>query len=146
MAKRRLMLGEVYRVVRVTDDGALLKQQLPGAASAPDFWAFQGGAEVSVSPPLCESQEVATFNLSQLVREINPEGLGVAPVIARRLGLPEPLVVFIRDDGWSVGAAGDRAERVALEYWGHRYVTFARREEGWKLRPILEYQRGASCA
>ena len=40
MAKRRLMLGEVYRVVRVTDDGALLKQQLPGAASAPDFWAF----------------------------------------------------------------------------------------------------------
>jgi hypothetical protein len=138
---RRLEVRELYRVVRVSDDEAVLKQVSGDAVpiDASEFWPMQPGAEIRISPPVCDVREGIAFELKHLVREVTPEGLGVAPTVARALRLPEPLVVFVRDDGWSVGAAGDRAERQALDYWGHRYVQFARREEGWTLRPISEY-------
>jgi len=143
MAKiRRLELRELYRVVRVTDDGAVLKQVLgppPSIEGASEFWLLQPGAELRVSPPICNEPDAAVFDLAHLVREITPEGLGLAPAVARTLSLPVPTVVFVRDDGWSVGAAGDRSAGQALDMWGHRFVQFAKREEGWLLRPIIEY-------
>lgn len=82
----------------------------------------------------------ATFDLNGLVREIDADGIGWNPRRARQRNLAPPEIVFVRDDGWSVGAFGRLAEREAWQAWGERYVSFARAADGWTLRPIEEYR------
>lgn len=137
---RRLQVRELYRVVRVTEDEAVLKQVTqPVGGIASDFWQFQDGAELRISPPWCYDPEEAIFDHEHIVRELTADGLGVTPVVARSLNMTAPELVFVRNDGWSVGVAGDRAARQALDMWGHRFVQFARKVDGWKLRSIADY-------
>ena len=70
---------------------------------------------------------------------IDGEGAAVTPARARELGV-EVSVVFVRHDGWSLGAPRD-LEDVAYRLWEREWVTFARR--GQALRPITEYVANA---
>jgi hypothetical protein len=52
------------------------------------------------------------------------------------------VVVFVRGDGWSLGAS-ERIEGSAFDTWAGLWTLFARESEGWRLRPISEYRGGA---
>ena len=79
------------------------------------------------------------FDLAQLRREIDADGIGWTPARAREAGMPPPLVVFIRDDGWSLGASGPATVRQALDAWRGSWRLFALASEGWRVRPFSEY-------
>lgn len=79
------------------------------------------------------------FDLATLNREIDIDGIGWAPARARGVGMLEPVVVFIRDDGWSLGAGHAVAERQAVDAYRSTWALFARAAEGWRLRPFSEY-------
>lgn len=78
------------------------------------------------------------FDPSTLRREMDGYGIGWDPRIARARGLAAPVVVFVRGDGWSLGAS-EMSEALAFESWALQWKLFARAAEGWRLRPISEY-------
>jgi len=82
------------------------------------------------------------FDIATLRRELDGDGLGHPPSMARRQGLHAPVVVFVRGDGWSLGAS-ERIEGSAFDTWAGLWTLFARESEGWRLRPISEYRGGA---
>ncbi|MCP4871611.1 MAG: hypothetical protein GY898_23120 [Proteobacteria bacterium] len=67
---------------------------------------------------------------------INDEGEAVRSVRARRLGIV-PEVIFIRSDGWSLGAT-EELEAVAFDLWAGRWVGFMRRGSD-TVTPIADY-------
>lgn len=79
------------------------------------------------------------FDLKTLRRELDADGIGWLPSRARAAGLLPPVVVFVRNDGWSLGAGHPAAEELAEEMWRGHWTHFARESGGWELRPMSEY-------
>lgn len=85
--------------------------------------------------------------LSKLVQEIlrrgpdrvviNSGGEAVPPRRAREEHGIDPTVIFIRDDGWSLGAPAD-FEQVAHKLWANEWIAFVRKPEV-EAKPIREY-------
>ncbi|MDP2908675.1 MAG: hypothetical protein Q8N77_02620 [Nanoarchaeota archaeon] len=68
---------------------------------------------------------------------IDSEGSAVQPKIAERDHGITPDIVFIRDDGWTLGAP-KIYEDIAYKLWSDYWTHFATKEEK-KKRPISEY-------
>ena len=84
-------------------------------------------------------KEGERFDLATLDREIDAEGIGYSPSLARRRAMPPPVVVFLRRrDGWSLGATR-RRETIARLTYCHDWALFARAPD-WILRSMDEYQ------
>jgi len=49
----------------------------------------------------------------------------------------DPDIVFVRDDGWTLGAPKS-LEKIAYKMWENEWAYFATKDEK-KLRPIQEY-------
>jgi hypothetical protein len=72
-------------------------------------------------------------------RILDPENsIGYTTRMAAGRGLPVPDVIFIRDDAWSLGAY-DANEREAFAMWRDSWATFARKADGYIVRPMSEY-------
>jgi hypothetical protein len=65
-------------------------------------------------------------------------GLAYAPRVALARGLPEPDFVLIREDGWSL-AGYDSNAGDCWRTWAGMWRQFARRRDGWELRPASEW-------
>lgn len=68
---------------------------------------------------------------------INSSGEAVSSSRADRIGLV-PDIIFIRDDGWSLGAPA-ALETIAYSIWRKEWAAFARRGD-LAPSPITEYQ------
>lgn len=79
------------------------------------------------------------FALSRLDREMDKDGIGWSPARARERAMPRPVIVFQREDGWTLGAGTADAERLAYESWRGHWTLFAV-GPSWAWRPISEYQ------
>lgn len=72
---------------------------------------------------------------------INAEGEAVPPARARQMGLKQPEIILIRDDGWSIGASLD-LWKVAERLWPESWVAIMHRTLGeWKIRAWSEYKQ-----
>lgn len=69
---------------------------------------------------------------------VDEYGTSVSPEDAKKRFGIEWRVIFIRDDGWCLGAPLF-LERVAYEMWKNAWIGFVRRSSG-KVRPISEYR------
>lgn len=65
---------------------------------------------------------------------INDEGEAVPQRAEAAKGITVD-VVFIREDGWTLGAANALAG-VAEDQWSDRWIAFMRRDDGWKVQRI----------
>lgn len=68
---------------------------------------------------------------------INAEGEAVASARAREQFGVDPDVIFIRDDGWSLGAP-KQFETVAFKLWEGSWIGFLRKPHT-AARPMSEY-------
>lgn len=68
---------------------------------------------------------------------VDAEGLAVPSFRARRDYGITPDIIFIRDDGWSLGAP-ERFEAAAHREWKDEWVGFVRRGDT-QARPMSEY-------
>lgn len=68
---------------------------------------------------------------------INSDGYAVTPQRARDEYSISPDIVFVRDDGWTLGAPKS-LERIAYRMWKKEWVYFATKDEK-KLKSIDEY-------
>jgi len=68
---------------------------------------------------------------------ISDAGEALPPAEARLKHTVEPDVVFLRDDGWMLGAARN-LEKVAHNIWADKWVAFARLPDT-TFRPIADY-------
>ncbi len=89
---------------------------------------------------------MTTFNPARINRELDERGVGHRPVEARRLGLPRPVVVFVRNDDWCLGAGTPDSEREAFEMWAGYWTHYARQSEGWELKRIALYKDPGPCS
>lgn len=85
---------------------------------------------------MAEGKPINLERISRVV--INPEGEATDPIRAKRDHGITPDIVFIRDDGWTLGAK-DCHRDVAFDMWIESWTHFYRVEDG-KIRPIGEYQ------
>lgn len=70
---------------------------------------------------------------------INDQGEAVPPARAREMGRPPPDVIFIRNDGWSLGATTSLWE-VAKSLWADSWdAIMLRFHHGWQIRPWKSY-------
>lgn len=69
---------------------------------------------------------------------VNRDGLSKRPADAFHQFGEIPRVIFIRADGWSLGASGE-LEDVALTLWIDQWVAF-RRWPDYDRRPMADYQ------
>lgn len=69
---------------------------------------------------------------------VNANGEAVSSVRARRIAGVTPDIIFIRDDGWSLGAPA-ALEAIAYSIWRKEWAAFARRGD-LAPSPITEYQ------
>jgi len=102
-----------------------------------------GPGHCSVATPdkmcsACRASLGYPFDLAALHREVDGDGIGWDHHSARAKGLPPPVVVFVRGDGWSLGAS-EHLEAIAHGTWAGSWQFFARAEDGWQLRPMSEY-------
>lgn len=65
------------------------------------------------------------------------EGYAVAPRVAREKWGITPDIVFIREDGWTLGAP-QSLELIAWAMWEREWIAYARRPDG-AAHPISEY-------
>lgn len=63
---------------------------------------------------------------------VNKRGVSTTPELAEQIYGLVPAVVFLRDDGWSMGAPKD-LEEVAKKLWKKHWVAFA-------YSPFTEFQ------
>ena len=68
---------------------------------------------------------------------VRKDGLAVPPSTAEKQYRTKADVVFIRDDGWSLGAP-KKFEEVAYSLWTDKWVAFA--YHGEQVRPMGYYQ------
>lgn len=68
---------------------------------------------------------------------INQEGEAVDSRRAREEHGLRPAIVFIRNDGWSLGASSD-LEQVAFQQWPREWIGFMRRPAE-TAKPMTEY-------
>jgi hypothetical protein len=71
---------------------------------------------------------------------VGADGEAVAPTYARVQRGIEPVVVFLRKDGWMLGAPSEMLEYVAYAMWPDEWIGFRRHGEG-PFRPIAEYKK-----
>lgn len=69
---------------------------------------------------------------------VDSEGLGTTLERALKEYNIKPDIIFIRDDGWTLGAPS-QFERVAYRMWHDRWVAFIRKPN-IEAQPMSEYQ------
>lgn len=71
---------------------------------------------------------------------VSEQGMAMSPGRAEEAGKGVVDIIFIRDDGWTLGCA-ERLEAFALATWKKEWVAFARKGSNseWELKPISEY-------
>jgi len=68
---------------------------------------------------------------------INEEGEALPWSKARQLYNISPEIIFVRNDGWALGAPRE-LEKTAFQLWADKWIYFARKPEV-KLIPISEH-------
>ena len=79
--------------------------------------------------------EIVNLTLNRVV--VNEFGESKSPVAAAQQDGISPDIVFVRDDGWCLGAP-KRFAAVAFGMWRREWTHFAR-DPDWDLKPIVEY-------
>ena len=93
-----------------------------------------------MSIPLEQSlQAIKKYGPDRVV--VNADGYAVSGLRARRDYEIMPDVIFIRGDGWTLGAPKEFAA-VAFGIWFDSWVGFVLRAEPEKAKPISEYRLG----
>ena len=72
---------------------------------------------------------------------INREGEATTPFRAHQEHGITPTIMFVRDDGWTLGAP-PQFEKVAFEMWPEQWIGFSALPTK-KFRPIKEYGRNS---
>lgn len=80
----------------------------------------------------------AKFKLHCVRVVISKEGKAVSPTTAREEFGLTPTIVFIRNDGWRLGAPQE-FEQDAYNLWKDTWTHYQRR--GALMRPISEYEK-----